>query len=87
MLQFFAWCKNKGKTNVYLFSKRFLMNNVLLKQIFWNLQRINGNALFFECKILKFQIPFQKNIPQELGDIWVIEGARTPDPQNHNLML
>ena len=29
------------------------------------------------------------SICQKLSDtpIWVIEGARTPDPQNHNLML
>ena len=31
----------------------------------------------------------KKKLPeQDQGeDLWVIEGARTPDPQNHNLML
>ena len=29
----------------------------------------------------------KKSPGKEPGDSWVDEGARTPDPQNHNLVL
>ena len=36
----------------------------------------------------KWQKNAKKKSPgNEPGRPWVIEGARTPDPQNHNLML
>lgn len=50
-------------------------NNLLLNGYEW-LIRINQRFAALKKPFEKYRKAF-----------WVIEGARTPDPQNHNLML
>ena len=62
--------------------------NVLLNQILRKTLRMNGKRTFLSYKIISSSNIKPKKSPVKPGIFkWVIEGARTPDPQNHNLML
>ncbi len=62
--------------------------NVLLNQILWKTIRMNGNRRHFIGFDTTIPYYVKKNrLPLRGTCFRVIEGVRTPDPQNHNLML
>jgi hypothetical protein len=41
-VQFFAYCKNNGKTLVSAYTKRHILNNVLLNTLLWKYAGMSG---------------------------------------------